>query len=42
MFYLLLRILHDEMVTGKISREEYITGVMKIALFHGIRRNGIR
>jgi len=30
------------MTEGKISREEYLSAVMKVALFHGIRRNGIR
>ncbi len=42
MFYLLLRMLHEEMTSGKISREEYRSAVEKVALFHGIRRNGIR
>ncbi len=42
MFYLLLRILHDEMTEGKISKDEYLSAVVKVALFHGIRRDGIR
>jgi hypothetical protein len=41
MFYLLLRILHDDMETGKISRDEYFRAVVKIARFHGFKRNGI-
>jgi len=42
MFYLLLRLLHEEMTNGKISVDEYYSAVTKAAIFHGIRRNGIR
>ncbi len=42
MFYLLLRLLHDEMETGKISREEYRSAIERVAQLHGIKRNGIR
>ncbi len=41
MFYLILRLLHEEMTQDKISREEYFSAVVKIAHFHGIKRNGI-
>jgi hypothetical protein len=42
MFYLLLRLLHEEMESGRISPEEYAAAVEKTAQFHGIRKNGIR
>ncbi len=42
MFYLLLRLLHEEMETGRISRDEYTSAVERAARFHGIKRNGIR
>ncbi|HPK45178.1 MAG TPA: hypothetical protein PLV62_09380 [Spirochaetota bacterium] len=42
MFYLLLRLLHEEMVEGKISREEYFEAVIRIASIHGFKRNGIQ
>jgi hypothetical protein len=42
MFYLLLRLLHEEMSDGKISREEYMKAVSKVASVHGIRKNGIQ
>jgi hypothetical protein len=41
MFYLILRLLHEEMTQDKISREEYFSAVVKIAHFHGTKRNGI-
>lgn len=41
MFYLILRLLHEEMAQNKITREEYFSAVVKIAHFHGIKRNGI-
>ncbi len=42
MFYLLLRLLHEEMAGGRITREEYRNAVEKAARLHGIRRNGLR
>ncbi len=42
MFYLLLRLLHEEMSDGKISREEYMKAVSRAASVHGIRKNGIQ
>ncbi len=42
MFYLLLRLLHEEMRSGKISQMEYMRAVTRIAEFHGFKRNGIR
>ena len=42
MFYLLLRLLHEDFANGTISREEYRQAVMRIATVHGIRRNGIQ
>ena len=42
MCYLLLRLLHEEMADGNISREEYNKAIVKVARFHGIKRNGIR
>lgn len=42
MFYLLLRLLYEEMAEGKISKEEYYEAVFRIASIHGFKRNGIR
>ncbi len=42
MFYLLLRLLHEEMLSGRISGIEYRSAVEKAAILHGIRKNGIR
>lgn len=42
MFYLLLRLLHEEMESGRITPEEYRAAVEKIAKLHGIRKNGLR
>ena len=42
MFYLLLRLLHEEMSDGKISRDEYMNAVIKVASVHGNRKNGIQ
>lgn len=42
MFYLLLRLLYEEMAEGKITKEEYYEAVIRIASIHGIKRNGIR
>jgi len=42
MFYLLLRLLHEEMTGGRISRDEYGRAVEKAARVHGIRKNGLR
>lgn len=42
MFYLLLRLLHEEMETGKITGDDYRRAVVRAARFHGIQRNGIR
>jgi hypothetical protein len=42
MFYLLLRLLYEEMISGRISRREYDTAVEKAATVHGIKKNGIR
>ncbi len=41
MFYLLLRLLYEEMESGKISRDEYRRAIEKAANFHGFRKNGI-
>jgi hypothetical protein len=42
MFFLLLRMLNEDMEKGRISREEYAMAIEKIASIHGIRKNGIR
>jgi hypothetical protein len=42
MFYLLLRLLNEEMETGKITADDYRRAVVRAARFHGIQRNGIR
>jgi hypothetical protein len=42
MFYLLLRLLNEEMERGSISRDEYRHAVVRAARFHGFRKNGIR
>ncbi len=42
MFYILLRLLYEEMEMGRISRRDYINAVEKIAQIHGIRKNGIQ
>lgn len=42
MFYILLRLLYEEMESGMISPQEYHSAVEKAAAIHGIRRNGIR
>jgi hypothetical protein len=42
MFFLLLRMLNEDMEKGKISREEYAMAIEKIASIHGLRKNGIR
>lgn len=42
MFYLLLRLLHEEMTAGKITRDDYCKAVERVASVHGIRKNGIR
>jgi len=42
MFFLLLRLLHEEMLAGRISNPEYRKAVEKAAAIHGIKRNGIR
>ncbi|HSV95406.1 MAG TPA: hypothetical protein VLM75_00580 [Spirochaetota bacterium] len=42
MFYMILRLLHEEMESGIISPQEYHSAVVKAAVIHGIRRNGIR
>ncbi|MCX8124291.1 MAG: hypothetical protein N3F66_09020 [Spirochaetes bacterium] len=42
MFYLLLRLLYEEMAEGKITKDEYYEAVIRIASLHGIKRNGIR
>jgi hypothetical protein len=42
MFYILLRLLYEEMESGMISPQEYHSAVVKAAVIHGIRRNGIR
>jgi hypothetical protein len=39
---MLLRLLNDDMESGRISRQEYISAVEKVARIHGIRKNGIR
>ncbi|HNU91214.1 MAG TPA: hypothetical protein PKO25_05035 [Spirochaetota bacterium] len=42
MFYILLRLLYEEMESGMISPREYRSAVEKVAMIHGFRRNGIR
>ena len=42
MFYLLLRLLYEDMNEGKISRFEYSHAIKKIADVHGFKKNGIR
>ncbi|MGV7929245.1 MAG: hypothetical protein AB2L13_10120 [Spirochaetota bacterium] len=42
MFYMILRLLHEELEGGIISTQEYHSAVVKAALIHGIRRHGIR
>ena len=41
MFYLLLRLLHDEMLSGAITYDEYKKAVSEVASVHGIKKNGI-
>lgn len=42
MFYLLLRLLYEEMDTGKITKQEYTRAIEGVAVFHGFKKNGIR
>ncbi|HNR89948.1 MAG TPA: hypothetical protein PKM65_16540 [Spirochaetota bacterium] len=42
MFYLLLRMIHDDLSEGRISQDEYLRAIERLARIHGIRKNGIR
>jgi len=42
MFFLLLRMLYEELEQHRMTYEEYCLAVERVALIHGIRRNRIR
>jgi len=39
MFYLILRLLHDELSNNEINKSEYFDAVIKISMLHNNRSN---